>query len=287
MIFIDPFNYFRISTVFPDRAKELNAEKLNTLLYRTVSFKDAPSANILVGDSRTELLPLDDIERMSGKSFKKLTTNAAKLNEIIELVYFANEYQKLETVVIGINFNMFNEYGYADRLTGVKEIIASPMRYIFSSAVAEASYYVFRGELTGKNIEDIPPMTKEEFWKWNIDEKSTHWYGRYKFPTQLYKDVEGLDNFSFDNKINLIFIVVPHHVEFHDRLIQFGLANEEVKFKEWLRTLKARVIDYDYENTITTERKNFTDPVHYNAEVGKLIVKEIFENKMVIGKPLN
>lgn len=287
VVVVDPFNYFGVSSVFSNETKAMNAEKLNSLLYRSVAFKNSPSPNILVGDSRTDLLPTQDIEKKTGKSFRKLTTNAAKLNEIIELVYFANDYQKLKTVVIGINFNMFNEFGYADRVKDVKEMIDMPTRYVFNSSVAETIYYVVRGALTGKNIVDQPPMTREEFWKWNIDEKATHWYGKYKYPTQLYSDILKLDDFAVNNDITLIFVVVPHHIEFHDRLIDYGLGNEELKFKDFLRGLKSPVIDYDYKNVITTNKENFSDPVHYNEHIGTLIVNEIWGESMVIGKKLD
>lgn len=287
VIVIDPFNYFGVSRAISDSIKELNSDRLNTLLYRTISYAKTPTANVLIGDSRTDLLPMAELERVTGKKFSKLTNNAAKLNEIFELVYFANSYQKLETAVIGINFNMFNEYGYANRVKDIKEIISFPPRYVFNSSVAEACYYVIRGQVLGKNISDTPPMTPEEFWKWNIEEKATHWYGRYKYPATLYEDLENLDDFAYENNIELIFIIVPHHREFHKRLVEFGLTNEELKFKQRLTALKAKVVDYDYENEITLSKGNFSDPVHYSEEIGRLIVNEVWGNKMLIGKSLN
>lgn len=287
VVVIDPFNYFGFSNAISGEVKEQNSGRLNTLLYRTISFKRYPTANILIGDSRTDLLPVSELERITGKHFGKLTNNAAKLNEIFELFYFANSYHKLETVVIGINFNMFNEYGYADRVKDIKEIISFPPRYVFSTSVAEACYFVLRAQIIGKDISDVPPMTREEFWKWNIEEKATHWYGKYKYPNELYAQMRKLDDFAIRNDINLIFIVVPHHREFHDRLIEFGLLNEELKFKEYLSSLNAKVIDYDFENEITIDKENFTDPVHYQESIGRLMVNEIWGNKILIGKPLN
>ena len=59
-------------------------------------------------------------------------SNAAKLNEIIDLFWFCNEHSKLKNVLIGINFNLYNEYAYANRVADVKEMIGNPLIYIFN-----------------------------------------------------------------------------------------------------------------------------------------------------------
>jgi hypothetical protein len=287
VILIDPFNYFNLSNFVSRTSKIENADRLNTLLFRTVDFIQQPCENILVGDSRTDLIPTSVIELESGKKFKKLTTNAAKLNEIFDLIYFANDKIKLKTVVVGINFSMFNEYGYADRVHDVKKIIDFPPRYIYSKATAEAAYYVARSEFFGVNINDVPPMTKKEFWDWNIKEKATHWYGKYKFPGKLYDQLIQLDSFAKQKNIELVFIIVPHYKDFQKRVKDFGLQNEQARFKEIMMRLNAKVVDYDFENTITSDSNNFTDPVHYREDIGKLMIKEIYSGNYALGKLMN
>lgn len=281
IILIDPFCYFDHSIVNKEHKK--SSEMLNTLLYRTIDYEKHPCENMLIGDSRTDALPKELIEKLTSKKWKKLNTNAAKLNEIFDLFYMANENLKIKRVIIGINFNMFNEYGYMDRVTGIKKIQENPFMYIYNKDVAEAAYYILNNLISKKSFNSTPLMTKEEFWDWNISTKATHWYGKYKFPNELHKKLIDFDEFTKANNIEVIFIITPHHQEFHERLKYFGLEEEEKKFKEIMFKLNANVYDYDYDNEITRYRSNFNDPIHYNNAIGQLIVNEIFNNDLKIG----
>lgn len=281
VVIVDPFNYFSFSLI--DNSAKQRAESLNTLMYRTIDYMKDPSENMLIGDSRTNALPVDLLEELTGKNWKKLNTNAAKLNEVFDLFYMANERLKLKSIVIGINFNMFNEFGYMDRVSGLRKVLDNPLMYVYNVDVAEATLFTMKDLITGEYVKTAPDMTKEEFWKWNITTKATHWYGKYKFPDDLYAELIAFDKFTSSNGIEAIFIIVPHHKEFHGRLLEFGLEDEEHRFKEIMNNLNAKVYDYDYENEITLLKSNFTDPVHYNQEIGDLIVKEIFTNDLKVG----
>jgi hypothetical protein len=283
---IDPFNYWNISRLVDNTIKEENSLKLNPLLYRTAQYVNHPSENILVGDSRTEILSIREICEVSNIEYAKFTTNATKLNEMIDLVYLASQNCQLRRVAIGINFNMFNKYAYADRVTHVKRIMNNPLLYIYSKDVAEASLYVLRGLWTGKNVKSTPPMTRDEFWDWTIRTKGSHWYGKYDYPMKLQNQIIELDSFATASNIELVFIIVPHHRDFRIRLAEYELLDEEVKFKEMLSKLNSRVIDYDYNNIITQSRESFIDPVHYNRTVASLIISEIWGDSLNIGKEL-
>ena len=286
VLVIDPFNYFNISHIISDEIKKANAETINPLMYETIDCVNHPAENILVGDSRTRALPADEIKKLSGIQYKKLVASAAKLNEIFDLIYFSDAQRKLKHIVVGINFNMFNKYGYADRITAVKEIMANPFKYIFNRNIAQAGFYVVKAAVTGKNIDTHPPLNPEKFWKYMIKKRATEWYSKYKFPEQTYARLKSLDSFAVANHIELTFIIVPHNREFHDRLVSFGLENEEARFKEIMSSLSARVIDYDFENAITADRNNFDDPVHYNKKTGLLMVNEIWSDSFAVGKVL-
>lgn len=286
VIIIDPFNYFRISALISTETKQKNAYKLNPLLYSVIDFRNNPCDNILIGDSRTGALPIEEINRLSGEIYKKITIDAAKLNEIFDLIYLADDYKRLKNLVIGVNFNMFNEFGYANRVKNVKDILDNPLKYIFNRSVAQVCYYTLKSAISGKNVESTPPMSREEFWEWNINNKAYHWYGKYKYSEKLHEDLLALDTFAKDNNIKLVLIIVPHHKEFHDKLVEFGLSEEELEFKKILSRLNAEVIDYDYENEITNIKENFSDPVHYNKAIGHLIVNEIWKSQFIIGRKL-
>ena len=129
-------------------------------------------------------------------------------------------------------------------------------------------------------------MSREEFWRWNIETKAYHWYGKYKYSDKLHNDLLAMDSFTKNNNIKLTFIIVPHNREFHNWLVEFGLSKDENNFKTIMANLNATVIDYDYENVITTNKNNFSDPLHYNYKVGHLIVNEVFKDSLIIGRKL-
>ena len=111
-----------------------------------------PSKNILIGDSRTDALPINLIEKYTNQNFQKLNTNATKLNEIFDLFYFSNEIKKIETLVIGINFSMFNKFSYENRVNNVIKIIENPFLYVFNKDIFEACFYVLRSFLFNINL---------------------------------------------------------------------------------------------------------------------------------------
>lgn len=286
MILIDPFNYFGLSSLISKETKEQNSLQVNPLLYYIIDLQHDPVENLLIGDSRTGRLPLDEIQNISGKEYKKLILYGAKLNEIFDIIYLANNEKKLNHLVIGINFSMFNEFAYNDRVKNVKEVVKNPLSYIYNRSVAQVCYYILKAVIIGKNINTTPGMTKEEYWKYMIENRAYQWYGRYKYSEKLHNDLLALDHFAGDNKINLTFIIIPHNKEFRDRIVEFGLSEEENRFRALLENLNATVIDYDYENEITLNKNYFTDPVHYNNEIGNLIVNEVWKDSLIIGRKL-
>ena len=286
VILIDPFNYFGISSLISKEKKEQNALTVNPLLYNVIDLHHNPVENILIGDSITNALPLDEIEKISGEKYKKLILYSAKLNEIFEMIYLANSQKKLKNLVIGINFSLFNEFAFNDRVKTIESIIKKPLKYIFNRNVAQVCFYIMKAVFTGENINTNPPMLKDEFWKYIIETRAYQWYGRYKFSEKLQNDLMVLDSFAKENNIKLTFIIVPHNREFHNRLVEFGLSEAENKFKTIMGNLNATVIDYDYENIITVNKNNYSDPLHYNNEIGHLIVNEIWKDSLMIGRRL-
>ena len=137
---VDPFNYFQLNNFITIKSKEKTAKKFNSLLYNTIAFKNNPSPNIIIGDSRIKRFPLESIKKLSGDDYFILHSNAAKLNEIIDLFWLTNKKIKLENVIIGINFNLYNEFAYANRVSEVEEMIQNPLLYIFNGNVMEMTF---------------------------------------------------------------------------------------------------------------------------------------------------
>ena len=51
VIFVDPFNYFNYSNKISEQSKLKSAQRLNSLLFNSIQFKNNPKPNIIIGDS--------------------------------------------------------------------------------------------------------------------------------------------------------------------------------------------------------------------------------------------
>ena len=132
VIFIDPFNYFNFSNIISKEVKEQSSKKVNSLLYNSIDFMNYPNENIIIGDSRIRRLSNERIEEITKNKYYTLHSNAAKLNEIIDLFWLADKEIELKNVMIGINFNLYNKYAYSDRVNDVKYLIKNPLIYVFN-----------------------------------------------------------------------------------------------------------------------------------------------------------
>jgi len=288
VVVVDPFDYFNLSYVFPEQAKIDNAASLNSLVFNMLKEVHNPCENLIVGDSRAESLPLERIEKDTGQRYFRLSANALKLNESIDLFYFANRELPVKRAVFTINFNEYNEYAYADRVTSVESMIHNPLIYFFDRSVAQAAYYVAKASLTRKNVvNSVPPLSPEDFWNYIVTVRGREHYERFRHPDGLQKRLQEMAAFAKAHGIEVTFIIVPHHEEFQRRVREFGLTDEYLRFKREMSQLGVRVIDYDYVNDLTTVKSNFRDPLHYNEAIGNLIADEVFRGPLGTGKLLN
>lgn len=288
VVIVDPFDYFNVSHAFTEENKIKNAASLNWVVFNMLKEKHAPSENLIIGDSRAESLPLEQINELTGQKFFKLSANALKLNESFDLFEFANKIKPVKRVVFTLNFNEFNEYAFADRVHSVESLIHNPLIYLFDRSVAQAGYYVVKAALTQKKSVDFtPPMNEEAFWKEMVSVRAREHYERFRYPEALYARMTNLTARAKAQGTEVTFIIVPHHADFQTRVREFGLNDTYLRFKRDLSQLDARVIDFDYVNNMTIGRQNFRDPLHYTDAFGKIIAAEVFHGPLKTGKLLD
>jgi hypothetical protein len=285
VVLVDPFDYFDISHVISEPVKVANAASLNQMMFNMLKEAHDPSENLIIGDSRVGNFSLTQIKDITGLDYHRLSSNKLKLNEGIDLFWFANHRKRIARVVFGINFNEYNEYAFADRAHSVEAVIHNPLLYLFDRSVAQASYYVVKAALTGhRAFSSVPPMSREQFWNYIVIVRAREHYERYRHPDNLYKRMREMVAFAKQQGTEVTFVIVPHHADFQQRLADFGLVAEAARFKRDLSNLGVRVVDYDYPNEITSNRANFTDPLHCNDAIAKVIVDEVFGRRLVLGK---
>ena len=288
VVVVDPFNYFNICHLLPEQAKIDNAKHLNTIVFNMLKEKHTPCENLIIGDSRAEDLPVNYIDQITGRKYFILGANALKLNESIDLFYFANRIKPVKHVVFTLNFNEFNEYAYADRVTSVEKMIRNPFIYLFDRSVAQAGYYVVKSALTDKqSVNSIPPMTEQQWWNYIVTVRGREHYERYAYPDDLYQRMKKMVDFAKAQGTDVSFLIVPNNADFQKQVREFGLVDNYLRFKMEMSELGARVVDFDYLNSMTTNQANFRDPLHYNDTFGHIIAKEFFVGPLVNGRLLD
>ncbi len=184
-----------------------------------------------------------------------------------------------------LNFNEFNEYAFADRVTSVEAMIHDPLLYLFDGSVAQAGYYVVKSSLTQRrSVSSVPPMSRDAWWDYIVTVRGKEHYERFRYPTSLYHRMQEMIAFAKAQDTEVAFIIVPNHADFQKRVREFGLDDKYLEFKRDLSHLGVRVVDYDYMNDITTNRSDFRDPLHSNETIGILIANEVFHGPVVKGK---
>lgn len=289
VIVVDPFNYFNISKIISYNIKVKSAQQINSLLFNTINFKNKPTSNIIIGDSRIRKLPTKKIKKITGKKYHIMHSNAAKLNEIIDLfwysdsIYFAATSKNLKNVIIGINFNLYNQYSYANRVEEVEAMLRNKYLYFFNWSTLETVYLTLKNQFFKYNVKE--KKIKQEHWEYITKTIARNHYSKYKYPENTLKRLKEIGNYCSLKNINLTLLIVPHHKDFHDRLIEYNLEKAELVFKNDIKDI-GRVIDYDFPNSITGCTSCFTDPIHTTDSVSNLIIEEILLNKFEIGNEL-
>jgi hypothetical protein len=280
---VDPFNYFNKSNLISEKDKKESALELNSLLYNSIQFKNNPIPNVIIGDSRIRKFPTDRIKQITGDEYYTIYSNAAKLNEIIDLFWFTTECTKMKNIIIGINFNLYNEYAYSNRVSDVKELLENKFIYIFNWNILEAIFLVLKNKYFGINQHER--KNKKIFWDYTINTVAKNHYSKWKHPDKSLFRLKEMGVYCKANNINLTLLVVPHQKEFHNKLVEFNLIEEEIGFKNEIKNI-GRVIDFDFTNSITNCKPCFNDPIHTTDSVSTIIVNEIFADSLTIGREL-
>ena len=284
VLLIDPFNYFNNNNnIIKTENKEKAAQQLNSLLYNCIGFANQPTENIIIGDSRIRNFSTERIKKLTGEDYYLLYSNAAKLNEMIDLFWFANSKSKLKNVILGVNFNLYNQYAYANRVKDVEEIIQNPLIYIFNQNVLESIYLSLKYEHIISPKRDV--KDKNKFWEYTINTVAKNHFEKYLYPKELLNRLTEINLYCKRENINLKLIIVPSHEEYRSKLIYYNLSDEERLFKSQIKNI-VEVIDFDYKNIITTNKTCFGDPLHTTEKTSRILIDEIFKDSLVIGKRL-
>lgn len=270
--FVDPFNYLNGFGITSEEKRKTIAQDIQPHLYKLIAFQNDPKKNLVLGDSRSNGL----YDAMNEKTWSNLAYGGASLKEVIQSFWWATAIEKPDTVLVGINLNLYNKF---NRRFWVEETISRKSnfftyafnKYTFNATIGLA------GALGNSEKETTPEaeekVTKGEYWQKKLSE-TDKFYKNITYPDEYYEQLNEVSAFCKKEGIKLIFWIPPLHQDYHDSLKKYQLKEFEDKFRSDLQTF-GDVFDFNYTSKLTVEEQNFRDPVHFNARVAREIEKEI------------
>jgi hypothetical protein len=282
---VDPFNYFGIFKTIPDMKKREIVYKDDRVWWNTIDYARSPCPGVVIGDSRADRISVEHLTEKTGMRYKHLSASACKLNEIEDLFRFGTSHARLESVYIVLNFNIFNQYAFDERVAGVLATIKNPFLYLTNRHVIGMSCRILKSVMFQNESGPRKPGTKNDFWEWSLEHWPNQQYGKWKYPAGGYGALRRISDYCRRNSIDLTFIIAPVHADYRRKVDQFNLSAEQIRFKKDIAKLSTTV-DFDFDNDLTGNKENFTDPVHITKEVADRLMDEILTGKFHYGRLL-
>jgi hypothetical protein len=278
IVIVDPYDFLPVSRVVPDSIKTQTAAKLNYPLWKMLRYRSAPRANILLGDSRMLLVTPEAIREACGLEYYNFGYGGGSVPEMISTFWFADSMTRLNSVVMGINFNMYNYIGYGarDRTADYRDLERNPGLYFVNRTVVRAAATCLQAVATGKVPQiELPPMDPEQFWRYQLQVTARNGYHPYHYPVEFRSELQRVARHCRSRGIRLAFVVFPTHADLQARVADFGLLAEQERFRRDLRGI-APVFDFDRRAEFTRDRADFSDPFHFREPVMRRIVAEVW-----------
>jgi len=278
--FVDPFSI--IHSESNSRIAAVKAEiasRLNYPLFKLQRFTKNPSEIILLGDSRTDKLSVLVFENLTKQRVTNLAYGGGTIPEIVTTFWYSIQNHNIKEVYIGLNFNMYNKGINMNRVPEAIRLKNSPLSYIFSKYCFKSIYRIITSFLTDEQIDiEKPNLNKSEFWQYQLESTITNFYKYYQYPDSFASSLSEISKYCHKNNIKLTFIIPPTHTDLQNKIIEYELEEQELRFKQDISELGI-LYDYDFPNTLTTNRENFSDPFHFKDSIANIMVRELVTKK--------
>lgn len=283
VIAADPYNYWGHNKLIPLETKLDVSRDLNGRLWKVIQYSRYPKANVMLGDSRIDIINSERIKELSGEDYFNFGYPSATMEEII--ITFEKIKKKadeenimLENVIIGCNFNLYNKFNNKNLIEATFNS-SHAVDYVFNGANIKAMAYSFYCMATDTPFKyNTPKSDSTTFWRRQLEGPASNFYRKYGYPDEFYEKLSRISEYCKVNNINLTFVIPPTHIDLQDQIGKYDLKDAEKKFKEDLIRL-GRVIDFDYESDFTRNDKNFSDPFHIDIRQDTILINALFRGK--------
>jgi len=283
IVILDPFHFFEFSSTKLDALRARAAIPLNESIWKLAGYSHHLSSNLLLGDSRTDNLPTEQMASMLGEPVYNMAFGAATINEMVDSFWYADSTVQLKRVWMGVNFNQFSDYSRTYRTDAFVALKKHPLLYLINRTVAKAAAFMIYYGLTGKDPEiGKVTVSREEMWREVIGPTTDGYYRKYVDPVRFRADLQAIANHCRAKGIQFRFVIFPLHADLRNKIHAYGLDAEYARFKEFIASL-ADTYDYDLDDELTRNRENFSDPMHTIAPISRRIAIEISTGHVVLG----
>jgi len=268
--FVDPFNYYN---------KNIEKNRLSIIskvtephLYKLIDFKHNPKNNILLGDSRTNSL-YSVFGENKLNSWSNLAYGGGSLNEVVETFWHITKTKKIDSVLIGVNFNHFNKNNSRNWIKPTLSLIENPISYSFSKYV-----FLSISEFLQTSDHEKPTKNKESkniFWNNHLKMINNKFYKNVIYPKNYIKELYDISIFCRSNNIELTFWIPPIHQDIHDLIKINGYLKDYNKFINEIEKL-GTMYNFDNDFKLRNDKSNFNDAMHIKSLKMQNIYSKIF-----------
>ncbi len=285
LIYIDAYNIIQQEKNPNWQALKYNISyKLNYPLYQLQQFDYEPSKVVILGDSRAKALNASEFEKVSKLSTKNVAYGGGTIIEAIETFWYLTDNYNLESVYIGLSFNLSNKLNNKNRVEEVIEIRQSKITYLTSKYCLKASAKIFQSVITGNTVQiGKPKGDKAKFWKYQLENTAPHYLKNYTFGVTYFEELKAIVNHCKDRNIELTFFIPPNHIDLQNRVKDYQLEKEYDFFVESIKGLNTKFYDFNFPNRMTENKDNYGDPFHYTPSIS-IILSRILAGDEVIAK---
>ncbi|OIP92700.1 MAG: hypothetical protein AUK55_09095 [Syntrophobacteraceae bacterium CG2_30_61_12] len=292
LVLIDPYEYFHGSGPVATVTKEWTfcteggLWPVENALWKMIHFRRTPCPNILLGDSRPYLINPNLVVHLTGTRVFNLAIAGGVYNTSTELFWFANQLVELRNVVIGVSFYAYHQTMERDYLSEPTAVLHNPLYYFTRGWVRKSFLQVLKAwtlpllQAATKQVAAAPPgqtvaaTASAQDWQKIIDTYTGH-YSNYAYPEHAYNQLREIADYCRRKGIRLTLVVFPTHLDLQDRVRRFHLEAHRDRFLRDMAGL-ATVYDFNYDNDLTRDRRNFHDPFHPNQDTLAQVIREVW-----------
>ncbi|HOX28682.1 MAG TPA: hypothetical protein PLQ76_05950 [bacterium] len=284
---VDPYNLNGRFDLGLDKARI--SYGANHLLYKIAEFDRKPRPNIILGDSRMNYLKTEKVEAAARAPYSNLAYGGGMIKEAIDTYWFASRRTHLKNAVFGVNMTFYRENLKSEKnhVGEAESFLKFKINYYLSSLITKVSVYNIVYKLTGRYIGPVVaiPRDREKLWALQLGNYTKGFYSGYRYPHALRARLEEMARDCERRGTRLILVIPPTHVDLQRKITEYHLEREYAMYKRDLARI-APVIDFDYPNEWTRNKKLFEDPYHCNESIREKMIKEVWTGNLRVGRLL-